>query len=497
MAIKIIKYYIVLSVMFFSWVNFASASLEITEIMYAPESGSDYEWVEIFNKGSSPIDLNKYRFFHGETNSGPITLKSGDTTILQPSKYVIIAKSLTDYDWLDFSDMVFSASTLSLPDSGDNTYIAISDPDETIINDVTYDTGKGGSKISKSSLSKINGEWQSGIPTPGRDNQEINNVNNGEEAGGGDITNTNTNESNNTSSNTSGSSSTKEAVPEILKITTKIISPKIVTAGIPFSLSSLTTTSRGETYAVGKWVWNFGDGMIKEVDKSNPFDYVYEYPGEYVLNLSYFNSYFSKTADATNKITIKVVPYEIFISGVGSEADPFIELENKSNYEIVLSNWVVTAGIHYFTVPSGTTLLPGKKIKLSPKITGFVGEDVKSVIITNQSKEIIATYPTEIKKPIQRILSTNKATSSNPVLPDGNLQNDSLLQENQQVINLNDLGASAEESGVNMSNSSYAWIGLLVIIGLGIASFLMIKRKNNIADYVEKQIRAEDMTIIE
>src|ERR1035437_10010212 len=122
MSIKIIKNYIILLVIFFSWVNLAHAGLEITEIMYAPEGGANYEWVEVYNNGSTSIDLNKYRFFHGETTSGPITLKSGDTTILQPSKYAIIAKSLTDYSWLNFSDMVFSASTLSLPDSGDNTY---------------------------------------------------------------------------------------------------------------------------------------------------------------------------------------------------------------------------------------------------------------------------------------------------------------------------------------------------------------------------------------
>lgn len=485
MTKKIIKHYLILLVIFFSWVGFANANLEITEIMYAPEGGSNYEWVEVNNNGSDPIDLNKYRFFHGETTSGPITLKSGDTTVLQPSEYAIIAKSLTDYSWLDFSDMVFSASTLSLPDSGDNTYIAISDPNKSIIDEVIYDTSKGGSKDSKSSLSKINGEWQSGVPTPGKEN-----ILNTTEDTPSD-TNNDTSDINSSSSSTLSSSSNEE-IPIIPKITTKIISPKTVTSGIPFSLSSLTTTNAGETYAVGKFVWNFGDGMVKEVSKAEPFDYTFDYPGEYVVTLSYFDSLLNKVSDATDKMTIKVIPSEIYISSVGDNADPFIEIENKSNYEIVLSNWMVTAGVHYFIIPNGTSILPGKKIKLSPKITGFVGEDIKSVSINDPSNNVVATYPAQKIKTISKSVTVTKPVSNNAVSPSVS------LPEESQVINLNDLSAEAENSGANIPKSFYPFLGLIVVIGLGISGFLIIRKRNKGNNlYDEKRIRAEDITIME
>src|SRR3989344_6654656 len=153
--------------------NLVRADVIIDEIMYAPENGSNYEWIEIFNSGSESIDLESWRFFHGET-SGPLTLRNGDTTILQPSKYAIIAKSpsvVTNYDWLNFSGMILSASTISLPDSGDNTYIAISYSDQQIVDSITYDTSLGGSKESKTSLSNIDNVWKSGIPTPGEENE--------------------------------------------------------------------------------------------------------------------------------------------------------------------------------------------------------------------------------------------------------------------------------------------------------------------------------------
>lgn len=171
MNYKRIKRNIILTLVSFLVANRVSANLEITEIMYAPSLGSNYEWVEIYNNSKNPIDLNKYRFFHG-SNSGPLTLRMGATTILAKASYALITKSLKDYSWLN-SGMVLSAGTLSLPDKIGNTFIAISDPDKNILDSVTYDPNLGGAKINKSSLSKINSEWQNGQPTPGQDNQAM------------------------------------------------------------------------------------------------------------------------------------------------------------------------------------------------------------------------------------------------------------------------------------------------------------------------------------
>lgn len=165
------KKYLIIIIIFFLFTNKVKAILEITEIMYAPILGADYEWVEIYNNSDKKIDLDKYRFSHGQ-NSGPLTLRMGDSYFLSPYSYALITKSLKDYTWLNVPNLVLSSSVLSLPDRGDNTYIAISDPDKKILTEIKYDPLKGGSKISKTSLSRINGIWTAGIPTPGRDNQQ-------------------------------------------------------------------------------------------------------------------------------------------------------------------------------------------------------------------------------------------------------------------------------------------------------------------------------------
>jgi hypothetical protein len=225
---------------------------------------------------------------------------------------------------------------------------------------------------------------------------------------------------------------------------------------------------------------------------SGPIDYLYEYPGEYAITLSYFNSFLDEEATATNKIIIKVIPSEIYISSVGDNIDPFIELENKSNYEIILSDWIITSGNHFFTIPKGTTILPGKKIKFSPKITGFTAEDLNFINITDRNKGIMANYPVMTNKIFKKSTSIS---SSNKLIPINDSQKDSLIKDTE-TINLNDLGASVDKAGINIPNETYPILGLSGIIGLGIISFLIIKR-NRVDESTDKGIRAKDMTIVE
>jgi len=71
------------------------------------------------------------------------------------------------------------------------------------------------------------------------------------------------------------------------------------------------------------------------------------------------------------------------------------------------------------------------------------------------------------------------------------------LIEDRQVINLNNLEASASGSGISISKSSYPLAGLILLIGLGITIFLISRKKDGNINDVEEEISARDMTIIE
>lgn len=468
MAIHKIKYYIFTLIVFLSWVGIASADVVINEFVSDPSDGS--EWVELLNKSSNNISLVGWTITDLATPG-------------EDGEHEVVNKELDDFTITGNGIIVIELSGLN--NSGDSIGLY----NTSLVDRVTYGTESKVNGYSIDLAAPLKGKSGALISGNWVTNQETTK----NTANSSSLTEEENNDNEeNDNSESLMSSSSKNTEPIIFKITTKIISPKTVTAGIPFSFNSLTTTNTGKTYAVGKFVWNFGDGMTSEKRKSEPFEYTYEYSGEYVVTLSYFDNNFSQTPDVVDKFTIKVIPSEIYISSVGNNTDPFIEIENKSNYEVLLSNWVITGGIHYFNIPNGTTILPNKKIKLSPKITGFVGEDIKSIVITNPNKDVVATYPIiKTKKVVQRDENTK------PIIPqNNNLKTNSLLP-NSQIINLNDLGADAGGVNINISNSVYILIGLITIIGLGLASFLIIRKRYINENYFERNVRAEDMTIME
>lgn len=474
---KIIKLQIIFVVVFLFCVNFAEASVVINEVQLSP---TENRFIELYNNGSSSVDLTDW-YIQRKTMTGSTFGSLVSKTYFQGKKieansYFVISRSD-----INESDIVYPSLTLT-----ESNTIQLKNSNQELIDKIGWgditDCGEvcAPNPTDAKSIQLIEaGSWIINNPTPGKPNSEENIDSNDE---------TEENKINNDKNQ-----------PEILKISSKIISPKIAIAGIPFYLNSLTTSNRGNTYAVGKFLWNFGNGASNISNKAEPFLFSYEYAGEYMITLSYFNSVFSKVPEATDKIIIKVVPADIYINSVGNINDPFIEIGNKSNYDILLSDWVITAGTHYFVIPEGTTIMSGKKIKLSPKVTGFIKEDLSFITITNPNKEIVITYPDLNKKLVHNTNSVSKNINNSSISSNNTTNDVDPVLADSKIINLNDLSANALDSSRNIPKSAYPLIGLLVIIGIGITSFFMVKQKNNINDngYKEKGIRAEDMTIME
>jgi hypothetical protein len=189
----------------------------------------------------------------------------------------------------------------------------------------------------------------------------------------------------------------------------------------------------------------------------------------------------SATVDATDRLTIKVIPSQISISSVGKEGDSFIELENKSTSEVDLSGWTLKA-VHSFLIPQGTIILPNQKLRFSSKATTFTIDDVNFVILQNPTGEIATTYPSRVQS--HHSLSVARESTSSK-LP-------------SPTINLNDLGAAASNNvlATKLPQNIFAWIGLIGVIIIGIVTVLLMRRKNNDSS-LGKELRAQDVTIVE
>jgi hypothetical protein len=490
---NILKKYFVFLFIFLGGVNIAHANLEITEVMYDPQgANTSHQWVEVYNNSSSSIDLSSWYLVDYDTSWHFRTISSDDSTILNSNSYAIIAKTSNLADFKsknpNLGGQILKANVTLGAESG---HIGLSSDKKNITNEISYlsvmDNGN--------SLQKINGSWKESSPTAGASN--ILSTSSSTE-------NISTNSSS-VSSSSSETSTSKVSITDSgeYKITTKIISPKIITAKIPFYISSLTTTSKKETLATGKYLWNFGDGTSIELRNNQEFNHTYEYPGEYVLSLSFFNNSFEKIPSATSRVILKVVFADIIISSVGDNSDPFIEFENKSSYEIDISGFILKANNHNFTIPTGTIILPNHKIKLSSKISGFSISDLSSIVLTNQSGDIVATYPIKnVPVPSNKITSTLREDYSLPRIENNkDLSNKKNIDNSDSsFINLNDLAAQAgniENQESNSSNKSYVWFALVGIIAIGASVIFITRKKTEIPDYVENNIRAEDIKIIE
>jgi hypothetical protein len=129
----------------------------INEIMYAPSSGEP-EWLEIFNRTSSSINLKKWKF---SDNSSTVTITSQDLSIPSGS-FLILTK---DSSVLNFYNIPVAIVELNLPalnNTGDA--VVIKDSLGVLIDSLFYLPDWGGN-IGGKSLERISPDFSSTLET--------------------------------------------------------------------------------------------------------------------------------------------------------------------------------------------------------------------------------------------------------------------------------------------------------------------------------------------
>lgn len=430
------------------------ASLEITKIMYDPDgSDVDREWIEIYNNGDSDVNI-----IGGKTNQawriadGPLGDKLhylSDDIILESKSHAVIAKNKDTFlsEYPSFVGGVVSSSISLSNISGVVKILDGGDPRKTIVSK-TYD------------VSESNG-----------DILIEENVESGEY---------------NTPSKVYVSSFDKDKKIKIITTTAEIISDKTTIAGLSMNFDAKISNNKGIISNIGRFIWNFGDGTSIERDSIGVFDHIFWYPGEYIVILNYYKKG-ENEIKASSRVTVKVLPSNLNIY-IGNLEDPYIELENKSNYEINLSNWKIKTSDKEFLIPDGTFILPNNKIKISPKITGFNFYELSKVEIFNSNGEIMSFYPKILKsnKVRKTIYTQNINTETVDRIED--------VMEDSDLINLNEnLKASVLNKKSDFKINFYL-IGLFLVIFLGIL-VIILTNKNNTDE--EDDISAKNFKILE
>jgi hypothetical protein len=469
---KKIKIIILFSIILLSFYTEAFASVLINEVEISP---AGERFIELYNSGDSSVDLTDW-YIQRKTATG------ADFGSLV-SKTYFIGKNIGAHGFFVISRSQLNKSNIVNPSLTltESNIIQLKNSSLEVVDNVGWGSVSG-CKICTSNPpeGKSIQRDQSGIffissPTIGFINSSTDT----------------TNQEDDSNINTSVVS-TKEEVPVKsvanlipYKVVTEIIKPKIITSSVPFYLYSNTKDTKGKVLNYGRYVWNFGNGDVKEFNSNNKFEYIYDHSGEYFVTLSFYDNKFSDTPDAVSSTILKVESSDIYISSIGKSDELYVELSNRNNYDADLSKWIISSGINKFLIPDGTTLLKDHKIRFSNKILKF--DNFNSILLINPIGKILSTYPNINNSYAREVKETKKDVKE--IIQNKNL-------EDSELLDLNKLKAQALLGSEKEYNLSYvAWFGFLILLILAIFSFVYFKKRKK--DDLENTLNEKDITIIE
>jgi hypothetical protein len=454
--------------------GFAFANVSFSEIMHDLKTGgdTDREWVEVFNGGSSSVDISDWRFFESDTNHKMTTSSDG---VLSPDEYAVIVSDEEKFkiDNPSYSGKIFQSS-FSLSNTGEKLELrtaALATVDSVLFSSSMGASGDG------NSLQKINGVWKAGSPTPGMLNETVSEENPQEE------TPSNSQRSSDPASTSLNSSTSQTSsfftLPVPYHISAYAGESRTVVVGSRVFLNGEVRGGSSESFPYAKYSWNFGDG---ETGEGKTIEHIYYYPGEYVVTLGVKNGAY--TADT--EVVITVVPVNVVILKVGTD-DVFVEIKNNSKNEVDLSGWVLKHGEISFTFPKGTFLRAGKSITVPSRITKFVVTGTETSTSLSYADGTIVSVFGEIKKVenvaraavSKTVAAVIHTVSKNNVLP-ASFETSQTVPDEEEIATGTQLASVSElplEKGTNDNGMFWGLVGVSLVVLIAIYAVLESQQK--------------------
>src|SRR3989338_1209441 len=445
-------------------VMYASETVVINEIMYdVSGTDSDREWIEIYNGGTSSVDVSSWKFFEEGSNHS-LTVHIG-SAVIPADGYAMIVDSPDAFllDWPDYSGRILDSSWSSFTNTGES--LALKDGAGVVVNEITYDPLIGAGGDGKS-LQLVDGVWGAFTPTPGIVNQSTPTDTENPDDGG--------------ETEPSSSASQNVAPPVVISPYVIFDAPLRIPAGVWFDIEGKVYDTTGKELFTGVFLWNMGDGNAKEDPYNKLTNYMYQYPGTYVVTLDYYRYQFERVNDpyATGRITIQVLAPGIEIVSINSDAS--ITIKNTLSYEVDLGGWIIRAGNIVFRFPNNTILLSGKTMTIAPSITHFSTSDIITVVVETPSGSIADSL--SLVKELPKVVPEQKSVSLES--KQQSTQTNKISVENITAPPIDTQGAtvanafSDDTNGVKEKRgSSFVWWFLFGVVVIGGASSLIFFRK--------------------
>ncbi len=339
----------------------AFASIIFSEVMYNPTGDeTKNEWVEIYNNGGSSVSISGWTFMDSPTSShhGLNTPAQGSFTIATGA-YAIIANDATTFlsSHSGVSATVIDSS-FSMKDTSANT-ISLLDASGASQATMNYDPADGAANDGNS-LQLVGSSWLAGAPTPAAQNSA-------------------SSQSEETASTVEDD---KNEITDFVPsgFTAEILAPTVVAVGVPAEFDSFVENEKKEKINTGRYEWSFGDGSSLSYIDEKPFTHMFEYPGEYIVTMTFFENSSGDKSDDSDQLSITVTDNRFVLGNVG--ADGSVSIKNISSYQTDLAGWSVSSGGFRYTFPKFTIVRAGSALTVGPRILGFSADASDTTLFT-------------------------------------------------------------------------------------------------------------------
>ena len=453
------------------------AAVVINEIAWmgttADPNGSYCEWIELANTGSESVNLTGWTLSIGATTK-IFNQENGATLSIAPSSFYLVER-LTPSACPDSVPSISADWSVSFGSgiSNSGTTVAIMDASSVLIDNINASSGwLSGDNTTKETTQRSGSTWITGTPTPRATNVSTPTTNENSSQQETATTSTST-----TTATNMPSGSSFPVEPQIFASAGE--SKRIVTVGGTITFSGRVWGLKKEPIENARMLWNFGDGSTTE---GKTVAHTYRYPGTYIVTLDASSGYYS----ASDRVTVEAVSADVVVSSIGDSQSSFVELYNKSPYELDLSFWSIRAGNLTFIIPEHTFVAAGAKIKFAGEVTGITSNTLASVALyypngipansyspgtplSTSSSPTNNTQQVVVKKIVKEQAQSNQENTKNTVLSQNTIAQEELPEENAQSASV---GNAYPET-----RSLFWWImGVCALAFVGVASAFFTKR---------------------
>lgn len=198
--------------------------------------------------------------------------------------------------------------------------------------------------------------------------------------------------------------------------------------------------------------WSFGDGGEK-YGKDATYHYVY--PGEYTL-IATADGY---TSGGQARMNVTVVTPDIVISKVGTgKLENYIDIENKTNYDLFLSNFYLNVDGVFYKLPKNLIIAKNKTIHLSGEAVGFsLPARMVSLHYPNKNLLVSYSYQYDANSAVATTTRNTSSTTKTVSLLENNFSKKSInIDKNLNTespiknIKVNNINKDVQNSIINM-----------------------------------------------